>query len=100
VTINPLETERVWMCRQLSGGGFAQVSADAAASQTINVVNGDPCQRERMARQCLDRQSPAASRSSRLTGSGANAITIGSAGALGFSQIRGGNPKHQCGRDR
>jgi len=73
----------------LSPGGFAQVSADAGGNQTINVVNGDHIN--------VNGASGAAvisnfggTQTLSITGSGANAITLGAAGSLGPSQVFGG----------
>jgi filamentous hemagglutinin family protein len=73
----------------LSGGGFAQISADLGGSQTINVVDGDHIN-VNGANGGAGIFAIGGTQTLSITGSGANAITIGSAGALGPSNVGGG----------
>jgi filamentous hemagglutinin len=70
----------------LSLGGFAQVSAEAGGSQTINVVNGDHISVNGVGGAAMIAAFGGPQTIS-MTGGGANAIRLGSSGAFGSSQI-------------
>ena len=74
----------------LASGGFAQISADAGGNQTINVLNGDHIN-VNGAMGGASIFNFGGTQTVSITGAESrNAITVGSAGSLGPSTIRGG----------
>ena len=75
--------------RTLQPGGIAEVRNDGGGSQTINVVNGDHINVNGIAGTAAI-SNFGGTQSLSITGSGANAITLGAHGSLGPSQVLGG----------
>jgi hypothetical protein len=73
----------------LASGGFAQIGNNGAGSQTISVVNGDHINVNGIGG-TAGIYDFGGTQSLSITGSRANAITLGAAGSFGPSQVMGG----------